>query len=145
VPNPTIFYFDRSVGRSVPDALRTLRVPNVVHQHLSPEVAGLRRKRDQACLFPDDTPDDVWLEFVGRHGWVAFSQDYKMHTEDAPLAAIRDHGVRVFYLWGANESRWEKMRALARAWDGILRTIDEVPAPFVRRVLRGGQLEVVDI
>jgi hypothetical protein len=119
-------YFDRSVGRAMPEALRILRVPNVILQE---------------DFFRQDAADDEWLSFAGKHGWITFSQDYAMHREPAPIAAIRAHRVRVFYLWGANATRWEKMRVFARAYDKIIEWATLREGPFVCRVQRDGTLK----
>lgn len=96
-------------------------------------------------MFVDDAPDDEWLAFVSQRGWIAFSQDYKMHLEPAPLAAMKQHNARVFYLWGSQASRWEKMRSFARGFDNILQEAATTAGPFVRRVDRLGRLEPVEI
>ena len=136
-------YFDRSLGKALPEALRLLKVPNVIHHHTPPEIIGLRRRASHNGIFPEDAPDDDWLSFVGKRGWTAFSQDYKMHREPAPLAAIRQHNVKVFYLWGAESSRWEKMRVFARAYDKIIEVSNSQPGPFVKRITKTGMLEDV--
>jgi len=138
-------YFDRSLGKALPDALRLLKVPNVVHHHTPPEIVGLKRKRGHNGLFADDAPDDVWLSFVGSKGWIAFSQDYSMHREPAPLEAIRQNNVKVFYLAGAQLSRWDKMRIFAKSYDLIIAEAAKLNGPFVRRVTRHGKLEEVKI
>jgi PIN like domain len=143
-PHPTL-YFDRSLGKALPEALRLLQVPNVLHHHSPPEAAGITRRTGSLSLFADNAPDDEWLEFAGRRGWIAFSQDYKMHRESAPLAAIRQHNTMVFYLWGSQASRWDKMRVFAAAYDRIIAEAANTSGPFVRRVTMAGKLEVVPI
>lgn len=140
-----VFYFDRSLGTAFPEALRMLNLPNIIHHHSPPEVAGVRGRGRNRSLFADDAPDDEWLSFVGQRRWIAFSQDYKMHLEAAPLAAIKQHGVKVFYLWGADAPKWQKMRSFAAAFDRIVDEAQATSGPFVRRVTKGGHLEVVAI
>lgn len=144
-PGP-ILYFDRSLGKALPEALRRLQLVNVIHHHSPPEILGLKRKSGaKASLFADNAPDDEWLDFAGRRGWISFSQDYNMHREPAPLAAIKQHNAKVFYLWGASANRWAKMRSFAAAYDRILEEATSTPGPFVRRVTMAGRLEVVEI
>jgi hypothetical protein len=138
-------YFDRSLGKCLPEALRQLRLPNVIHHHSPPECVGAKRVPGQSGLFAENAPDDEWLAFVSKRGWIAFSQDYSMHLEAAPLAAIKQHDARVFYLWGSQASRWDKMRCFARAYDSILNEAAATSGPFVRRVTRLGRLETVTI
>lgn len=142
--SPTL-YFDRSLGKALPEALRLLQVPNVIHHHSAPEIAGLHRRRGHNGLFVDNAPDDEWLSFAGQRGWIAFSQDYSMHREAAPLAAIRQNNTKVFYLWGAEASRWAKMRSFADAFDRIIAEAAAANGPFVRRISKAGKVEVVPI
>jgi|GEM_PF-700033 len=134
-------YFDRSLGSAFPRALQILRVQNVIHQHMSAKEAGIDDIGRRGSIFQDNATDDEWLSFVGKRGWVAFTQDYKMHLEPAPLAAIREHGVKVFYLWGSDATRWEKMRVFAKAYDRIIETACSKDGPFVFRVLKDGTLK----
>ena len=137
-------YFDRSLGKALPEALRILRVPNVVHHHTPPGLIGLPKKRGQSGLFAKGAPDDEWLSFVSARNWVSFSQDYKMHLEEAPLDAIKQHKARVFYLWGSDVTRWEKMRGFARAYGAIIEASSQ-PGPFVWRVTQAGKLQSIAI
>lgn len=141
---PTL-YFDRSLGKALPEALRLLQVPNVIHHHSPPEAAGLKRRRGHNGMFADNAPDDEWLSFVGQRGWIGFSQDYSMHREAAPLAAIRQNNTKVFYLWGAEANRWAKMRAFAEAFDRIIAEAVATKRPFVRRITKAGKVEVIQI
>lgn len=68
-----------------------------------------------------------------------------MHREPAPLAAIRQHNVKVFYLWGAQATKWQKMQAFAAGFDRIMAEAAATKGPFVRRVTRTGHIEVVQI
>lgn len=141
-----VLYFDRSLGSSLPLALRVLKVSNVIHHHDDCSVAGLKRGAGEPrTLFTDQTKDDEWLAFAAQRHWIAFSQDYSMHLEAAPLAAIKQHQAKVFYLWGANEPRWQKMRGFTMAYERMLAVAATTPGPFVRRVNRHGHIETVTI
>lgn len=60
------FFFDRNIGRHIPQALLHLRPPVRVEFH------------DRH--FAPNTMDDVWLTDVGIRGWTVIAQDYKFHT-----------------------------------------------------------------
>lgn len=49
-------YFDRSLGKALPEALRLLRVQNVIHHHTPPEIVGLRRRANHEGIFAEDAP-----------------------------------------------------------------------------------------
>lgn len=126
-----ILFLDRSMGKGLGRTLRRLKgFPATIETH------------DQH--FARDTGDDVWLAEVGQRGWIAMGQDYRHHLVAVERDAIRAHRVGVFYLWGANASQWEQLRALARAWDRIEAACRE-PAPFIYRIRKNGSLEAVDL
>lgn len=125
-PPPTLF-FDRSTGKAIPTALRRLGLPVEFH--------GLHFERD--------APDDEWLQRVGAWGWVVVGQDYHYHERPAELAALKQYSVAVFYLWGANATKWETMRVFARAYDRILAAAATTSRPFVYRISKNGRLRAL--
>ena len=138
---PTL-YFDRCIGKTLPEALLALGVRNVAYQHMQAKKIGIAKR---GSIFQQGVHDDEWLSFVGQRGWVAFTQDYKMHLEPAPLAAIREHRVKVFYLFGSEATRWEKMRVFAKAYDRIIEMARSRNGPFVCRVLKSGKLQDIPL
>lgn len=110
-----MLFFDRNLGRSIPDALALLRVP--AEKHLS--------------HFAHDAPDEDWLPEVGKRGWVVVTRDNLLRNQMA-LAAIVDHSVGCFLLPGvASRPRWYAMRIIARHWDQIERMMETAERPFV--------------
>ena len=122
---PTLF-FDRSVGTTIPRTLRRLQVPVGIEWHQQ--------------HFDSDAPDDLWLPEVGTRGWVVLGFDWSYHLNQAELAAIRQHNVGVFYLWGAEARTWERMFCFARAYDRIVDLAASEAGPFIFRVRRTGSL-----
>jgi hypothetical protein len=121
------FFFDRNIGRAVPKALRVLGLPVVSHDE----------------HFPPNTQDDQWMPTVGRAGWTVIGHDKKFHEIDVELQAIRDHQVGVFYLWGANAKRWDKVRLFAKVYDKIVTVIQSQRPPFIYRVYKSGAFKRV--
>jgi hypothetical protein len=79
-----IFFFDRSVGTSIPRALGLLRLPLQVEYH--------------ERHFAPDEQDDRWLPLVGSWGWFVIGQDYRYHLMPNELTAVRQYEVGCFYL-----------------------------------------------
>jgi hypothetical protein len=121
-----IFFFDRSVGIKIPQALRLLDLPDGVQFHQE--------------NFQPDEKDDVWLPVVGGFGWFVIGQDYRYHRRPHELAALKQHSVGCFYLWGAQARKWETVRVFARAYDRIVNAASNTPRPFVFSVDRNGRL-----
>lgn len=140
-------YFDRNVGTRVPEALRLLGLRNVVHHHSPRSQLGLKPSAGRTALFGHDEPDDAWLGFVGERGWLVLTQDRKFHRSgyENELSAIKQYRVGCFYLWGAEATTWEKMRAFARAFDNVVRAARETARPFIFDVSRTGRLAAIPI
>lgn len=140
-------YFDRCVGTRLPEALRLLGLKNVVHHHSFGSQLGLGAAQGHTALFDDEEPDDSWLKFVGDRGWIVFTQDRKFHRSghENELSAIKQYRAGRFYLWGAEATTWEKMRAFCRAFDNIVHAATDTARPFIFDVARSGRLTPIPI
>lgn len=141
-----ILYFDRSVGRSIPEALRILGL-NTVHHHTRRSLLGLKETSTLKSLFAQNEKDDVWLEYVGQKGWIVFTQDRKFHRAgfENELSAIKQFNVGCFYIWGAEANKWQKMVALCRGLDAMIAAAATTPKPFIFDAQRTGKLIQVPI
>lgn len=120
-------FFDRNVGRALPKALRLL---------------GLKVEYHDEHFLPN-TQDDQWLATVGEAGWTVVGHDKKFHEIGAELQAVQHHSLGVFYLWGANATKWDKMRLFARVYDKIVSVIGSERRPFIYRVSKGGAFKKI--
>ncbi len=125
--------------------MRALGLKNVYHHHIAPQAVGLKPIRGQKTLFKHDVGDDVFLDFVGRRGWVVIGQDYRYHLHEQILAAIKTHKIGVFYVWGANATKWETMRVVARTYDKIIEIAQNVERPFIFKISKSGRFRRVDL
>lgn len=89
--------------------------------------------------------DDAWLEFCGKHGWIAFSHDLKFHSIEVEAMAIKQHSVAAFCLPGANDTTWEKLCYFVRAYPKIREIIVINKAPYLYRVHPTIRLERIDL
>lgn len=120
-----VFFTDRDLGTRFPDILRE---------------AGLRVERHQDHFSPD-CPDEVWLEEVGRRGWIAITHDSRIRYKPNELAAVRRHGVKLLVVVGA--APFPLLAAsFVNTTPRILRFLDKHPAPLIAKVYRAspGQL-----
>jgi hypothetical protein len=128
------FYFDRNFGRRLPEALYRANPPFDVEFHHSPK-----------WRFSPTTIDDEWLSIIGPQGWFAFSHDRKWHKELPALAAIRQHKIGCFYLWGAEATTWDKVCFFVRHYERIIETANSTVRPFVFDVTKTGEVARVDL
>lgn len=126
-----ILFFDRSVGVVVPQILqqKRLNIPIEVHYHQE--------------HFPMHEQDDNWLGTVGQLQWTVIGHDSRYHRRPTELSAIKQYKIGCFYLWGAEATRWEKLRCFARAYDGIIEAEANTTKPFIYRVTRMGLLRSI--
>lgn len=117
------FYFDRNLGKRFPEALERIQPPFVVEYHHS--------KKNS---FPQNMPDDVWLEICGRNDWIALSHDRKFHGIAVEAMAIKQHNVGAFYLPGGSLPTWYKICYLIRAYPKIIEAIETTRKPYVYRI-----------
>ncbi len=126
-----ILFFDRNIGTAIPKALK---------EYLKPRGVEIEYHQEHFAM---NAPDDVWLPIIGSWGWTVIGQDYKFHNLSPELEAIKIHNVGAFYLWGAEEPKWETMRCLAKAFDEIIHTATVTTPPFIFRVEKRGRLNEI--
>ena len=124
-PTHTLF-FDRSVGKKIPESLRLVRLPITVKYH-------------DEC-FAQDAADDAWLPIVGTETWTVIGQDKSYHRRSSEKLAIVKYNVGVFYLWGAQARSWEQLRCFMNAYEDIVAILNSVARPFLYRIDRYGKL-----
>lgn len=95
--------------------------------------------------FHDNTPDDEWIAKVAGVDWIIFSHDRKWHNEAPVISAIKQYNAICFYLWGANESTWDKMHAFMLGFQRIIDGIAVSTKPYIFDVDRYGRLTRIPI
>ncbi len=121
-----MIFFDRSVPKSVAEALKLVR---------EDEVTWLEDR------FNHRTPDEEWLEAAGRNDWLVVSRDKRIRTRPGEREALQRHRVGCFILGQAgNPTRWEYLKLLARTLDEMVMRFDETPRPFVYVVNSAGAM-----
>ena len=141
---PTL-YFDRCIGTAIPEALRLLDMKNVYHHHIHRVKIGLPTEKGKERLFAQEAEDDEWMSFVAAKSWIVFTQDYALHRQPVVVSLIKQHGAKVFYLWGAEEKKYETMRVFMLRYKKILEVAASTPGPFIFRVRSKGPFEAVDL
>ena len=131
-----IFFWDKNTPKTIPQALRLVNPPIGIEIYLE--------------HFPrsDEHPeggDDRWLAHVGAQGWFVITHDWMLHTRDNERRAIEQHGIGVFYLWGAESPKWEVMRLFARTYDRIIARARNTARPFIYRVNQIGRFYSVPL
>jgi len=136
-------YFDRCVGTAIPESLRLLGLKNVYHHHIERAIVGLPPERGKTKLFAQEAQDDEWMAFVAAQGWIVFTQDYALHHQPAVVSIIKQHGAKVFYLWGAEATKFEAMRVLMARLSRALEIAAANNGPFIYRIKPRGRFDQI--
>jgi hypothetical protein len=121
-----VYFTDRDLGKRFPEILRS---------------SGLTVER-HADHFAADTPDALWLETVGKRGWIAVTHDQRIRYKPNERDAVMRHGVGLLVVVGAAPSP-----DLARAFVATLPRIElflaEHERPFIAKVYRPAVSEIM--
>lgn len=121
-------FFDRCMGKQLPEALRSVRCPFEV--------------RDRGGEgFRHNMPDDEWLHQVGPKKWLVVSHDAKWQDESPAAAAIKQHKIGCFYLYGANSLAFFKLGGLAHNYNKIVKVVGTEKRPFIYRITSRNSLK----
>jgi hypothetical protein len=126
-----VLFFDRDVGKTIPQALRYIGLPTHVEFHQE--------------HFAHEADDDEWMASVGPKGWFVIGHDRHHHTRAPELAAIRQHGIGCFYLWGGDKLRYETLRCFLNAYPNIRQAMATTERPFVYRIEKSGNLTPIEL
>ena len=120
-----MIFFDRSIPRSVAEALKLVR-------------DDVRWLEDE---FPGDVKDPVWLAEVGRREWLVLSRDKRIRYRPAEKQAIIQHRVGCFCIMqGSNPTRWEYLRLIVPLLDRMEEIFATVERPFLYGIDKAGNL-----
>ena len=123
-----VFFVDASLGRHiVPEALRLKGVDVVAHDD----------------RFGPGTPDAVWLEEAGRHGWLVLTKDKRIRYRENERRALRRAGVAAFVFVGKDLTGEEIAEALVAALPRMIRTAKRTPRPFIATVTPHGRVRLL--
>jgi hypothetical protein len=113
------FFIDRSLGRhQVPQALRAVGLTVHSMAEIYGERAGQRLK------------DEVWLEDVGRRGWIVLMKDDAIRRRPAEREALIAGTVRAFCLTNAQLRGAQQAERLVANRDRILAQARH-PGPYI--------------
>ena len=121
-----MLFFDRSIGKAVPLALRQVGVPVEIHDELYPQRL---------------VPDEEWIGDATARGSVLITRDRRIRHRPAERKSVATAGGRMFVLRGKGARRLEMLRVLMIAWDRMQTVIATEAAPaWIYEFDAGGRL-----
>ena len=114
-----VYFTDRDLGKRFPEILRA---------------GGLTVERHDDHFAPE-TGDEVWLESVGRRGWIALTHDRRIRYKPNERDAVMRHGVALLVIVGAAPFP-ELARAFVATGPAIERFLSRHTPPFIAKIHR---------
>lgn len=114
-----VFFTDRDLGKQFPDLLHA--AGPTVYRH--------------GDYFRPDTPDDEWLERVGREGWTAITHDGRIRDKPNELEAVIRHKVGLLVVIG-KRPYLQLARHFVNTLPRIQAFLDRQSRPFIAKVHR---------
>jgi predicted nuclease of predicted toxin-antitoxin system len=128
LPDPPVFFLDRSLGRKrIATALREAGA--IVHIHDD--------------YFPPDARDEQWLTHVGRKGWVVLTKDHRIRYRNLERTALMQAGVGAFILTVGDLQGDEMARIFVDALPAIAKFLRKHKKPFIAKVGRIGSVSML--
>ena len=125
-------FFDEDIGKGIPQALRLVGIRDVEYIGRDPRLGK-------------GTPDEVWLPFVGRHGYLAFSFNTGILYAEAQRSLLISERVGAVFLTMGRARSVDVLRLILNEWDW-LETIDvSTPRPFAYLLTLNGRKTLVDL
>jgi hypothetical protein len=120
-----VYFTDRDLGK---------QFPAILQSH------GLTVER-HADHFAADTADEVWLDEIGRRGWIALTHDRRIRYKPNERDAVMRHSVALLVIIGT-----APYRDLANSFVATLSHIEYFlshhKAPFIAKVYRPSSAEL---
>ncbi len=131
---PIRFFVDENIGPDLVKGLRLLGYENIEHIH---------------DTFPPGTADEVWLEYVGKNGYVLITKDKKIRKHPKEKAALVKYKIVAFFLGGSQVGGRQIANQIINAWDKMeacaaMQQRKGLPGAF-RIPPRGGKIEVIPL
>jgi len=127
-PGGLRLYFDRSIGKAVPSALRAVGVVVAYHAERYPG--------------QPDLSDEAWIEDASRRDEIIIHKDKRIRYRPEEREAFIRARARMFLL-GGNLNRFAMLRTLMLAWPEIQRLSASQSPPFIFRIHSSGRLSPV--
>ncbi len=125
-PDPHVFFVDRSLGgKQVPGALAAHGWAIKAHDD----------------VFPQNTPDTIWIKSVGAKGWIILTADDNLRYNPLEKAALNASGTWTFILAPRKNLRGVEMaQAFIKAERALLKAIAKYPPSSAFRVSADGKI-----
>ncbi len=120
------YFTDRDLGKRFPEILKS---------------GGLTVER-HGDHFAPDTADEVWLEAVGKRGWIALTHDRRIRYKPNEREAVMRHSVALLVIVGAAPFP-DLARAFVASMSVIEHFLSRHKPPFIAKDYRPSPAQTV--
>jgi hypothetical protein len=94
-------------------------------------------------VFPDGTPDRIWIPDVAARGWIIVTRDRRLQDRHLEWMAFLRAKARVLWFKGEGASGLAITEAFLAALPGIDKITADLRAPYIIKVTLAGQVEQI--
>jgi predicted nuclease of predicted toxin-antitoxin system len=128
--DPPVFFLDACLGKHrIASELQAAGESVIVHDD----------------HFPQGTQDEIWLEEVGKKGWVVLTKDDNIRYHKTERESVSKAGAAVFIMPRGNLKAEVMAAILVKALPRIKRFLASHARPFIARLTSRGSISLVDL
>ena len=94
-------------------------------------------------MFPDRTPDRIWIPEVASRGWIIVTRDKRLQTRHIEWMAFLRTKARVIWFKGDRASNVEIAEGFLAALSKIDKLTATLQAPYIIKVTPAGHVEQI--
>lgn len=94
-------------------------------------------------MFPDRTPDRVWIPDVASRGWIIVTRDKRLQTRHIEWMALLRAKARVLWFKGDRASNVEITEGFLAALPKIDKLTATLSTPYIIKVTPAGHIEQI--
>lgn len=94
-------------------------------------------------VFPDRTPDRIWIPDVAQRGWIILTRDKRLQTRHLEWMAFLRAKARVLWFKGDRASNTEIKEGFLRALPEIDQLTARLEPPYIIKVTPAGNVEQI--
>ncbi len=96
-------------------------------------------------IFPQNTPDIVWLTAVGKAGWFVLTADQRIRYNPLEKQALLAGGVGSFILVAKNLPGRQIAASIVRALPAMRAFAARTPRPFIAKIYADGRVQALQV
>jgi PIN domain-containing protein len=103
---------------------------------------GMGKFGEDTChllqYFEMGTPDEIWLQHIGKQGWILVTVDKRIRKRPLEIEALKKFHVGAFFLAGKTMGGWDRVKQVVRAWHRMKEIAEKEKRPFIFQVNNHG-------